>query len=45
LNGASITVTLLIVALAPIFGLAVTALFKMDTTGRALEEIEPGEVY
>ncbi len=39
-----VSFTLLAVAACSIVGLVVTALFKVDTKGRSLEEINPGEL-
>lgn len=41
---AGIPATLLVVAAASILGLLVTALFKVNTTGRSLEDINPGDI-
>ena len=41
---AGIPVTLLVVAAAAVLGLIVTALFRINTTGRSLEDINPGDV-
>lgn len=36
--------TLVLVAIAAILGLVVTAIFKINTTGRSLDEINPGDI-